>query len=553
MELTKADLEEICAQTSASAPIPVFRDEWEEEFIDTSFQSLEIKVFGLITSIYYLLHFLIMVFGHSDDGAGGSQLWIFFTWLPELASAIFGAVVFFLFTFPCTRKFCKRHYDWVCGCTTIISYLAAITPTVILEVRRSKFQRSGADHITWGIDYSAFPPVRTCNDTDPSRSFEFPSPDSSSIGCNNLIISGNIFSIYILHNLLPRIFRNQLSTAIAVSAATSLILVIALLSVGTLSRDIAVISAVAFQLLTGLGAAYFCDLREKVSREHFAVAKGTKFATEQDRNLLFTLVPRNVVQQLQSHEPEGGEMLGREITCCTVMFCALEPQEELQAAATRLEFGILDDVFSAFDLAVEKYGMFKYQHVRCAPPACRTSTARPCLPSAPALLLSCVPPGLECMAGRGPRAALCPTRQTRLSAPPGSLLCTAICAAAWLFRPALRSAQRSGPHPRPALCPMRLSAPCGSIPRLSLPCPALCPNGLSAQSYNRHARTTEMHAHPARTTGTVAQPARSTTSPLHHWQAVPPARATGKSQAHAIARTTFPAHELPAATGPANT
>jgi hypothetical protein len=367
MELTKADLEEICAQTSASAPVPVFRNEWEEEYIDTSFQSLEIKVFGLISSIYYLLHFLIMVFGHSDDGAGGSQLWIFFTWLPELASSIFGAFVFFLFSIPCTRTVCKRHYDLLCGCTTIISYLAAITPTVILEVRRSKFQRDGAEHITWGIDYSAFPPVRTCNDTDPSRSFEFPSPDSSSIGCNNLIISGNIFSIYILHNLLPRIFRNQLSTAITVSVATSLFLVVALLSVGTLSRDLAVISAVAFQLITGLGAAYFCHIREKVSREHFAVAKGTKFATEQDRNLLYTLVPRNVVQQLQLHEPEGGKMLGREMACCTVMFCALEPQEELQAAATRLEFGILDDVFSAFDLAVEKYGLFKYQHVRCLP------------------------------------------------------------------------------------------------------------------------------------------------------------------------------------------
>lgn len=40
-------------------------------------------------------------------------------------------------------------------------------------------------------------------------------------------------------------------------------------------------------------------------------------------------------------------------------------QAELQAATTGQEFRMLDDVFSAFDSAVEKYGLFKYQHVRC--------------------------------------------------------------------------------------------------------------------------------------------------------------------------------------------
>ena len=42
-------------------------------------------------------------------------------------------------------------------------------------------------------------------------------------------------------------------------------------------------------------------------------------------------------------------------------------QEELQAASTGQEFRMLDEVFSAFDSAVESYGMFKYQHVRWGP------------------------------------------------------------------------------------------------------------------------------------------------------------------------------------------
>ena len=335
MELTTADLEEICAQTSNknSPQIPVFKEEWEEEYEDASFQSLEIKVFALITSLYYSLHFLTFVCGNTNDGAGGTKMWVLYTWLPELISAISGFAVFFLFTVTGLSKLCKRRYEWISAHTIILSYLAAITPMVMLEIRRSRFQRDDMAHIAWGIDYSAFPPRRTCNDTDPLRSLESPTPEASSVGCNSLIVSGNLFSIYILHNLLPRILRNQWPTAVAVALATAVALVAALIAVGTFRHDAAVISAVLFQLLSGLGAAYFCHLRETVSREHFAVAKGTKFATEQDRNLLYTLMPRDVVQALQARTlggeqaaPPPDELLGREVLRCTVMFCALEPQ-----------------------------------------------------------------------------------------------------------------------------------------------------------------------------------------------------------------------------------
>jgi hypothetical protein len=363
MQLSHANILENIDQEPS---VPVFRKEWDEEYLETSFQPLEIKIFCCISSIYYFLHFLIVVCGNSDDGASGNRAWVTITWLPELFAAIFSICVFAFFTLDHTRKICRQIYDPISAFTIIVSYVAAMLPSVLLEVRRAQFQHADVSQITWGIDFSTFPPMRTCNDTDPLRSHQHATTYATSIGCNNLVISGNIFSIYILHVLLPRIFRNSARIAVIVALATSAGLVAALLAVGTLSHDLAVLFAVAFQLLAGLGAAYFCHVRKLISRQQFVVAKGTKFATEQNRNLLYTLIPQNVVQKLSNHK--GAEMLGSEIRECAVMFCSLEPQVELQAASTGQEFNLLDEVFSAFDSAVERHGMFKYQHVRCRPP-----------------------------------------------------------------------------------------------------------------------------------------------------------------------------------------
>jgi hypothetical protein len=320
MQLSHADIYEGPEEPS----VPIFRPAWESEYLETSFQPLEIRIFSFISCIYYLLHFLIVVCSDADDGADGGRVWISLTWLPELYAAVSSAVIFSLSTLPQTHQLCRKAYDTICAYTVLVSYLAAVIPNVLLEVRRAGLQREDAAWISWGIDYSVFPPARTCNDTDPMRSSSLTIAYATSLGCNNLIISGNIFSIYILHVLLPRVFRIGAPTAVAVALAASASLAAALLAVGSLPRDPGACSAIAFQLLVGLGAGYLCHVRKHISRQQFAVAKGTKFATEQNRNLLNTLIPHNVVQRLAGHK--GGEMLGNEIKECTVMFCSLEPQ-----------------------------------------------------------------------------------------------------------------------------------------------------------------------------------------------------------------------------------
>ena len=321
MQLSHADIYE---GSDRDLSVPIFRNEWEEEYLETSFQPLEIKIFSCISAIYYFLHFFIVVLANSDDGAGGNRLWVAMTWLPELFASLSGALIFALFTMHSIHKTCRHFYDPISAYMILVSYLAAVLPSVLLEVRRALFQQPGVTEIKWGLNFSTFPPLRTCNDTNPLQSHEIPVQYATSLGCNNLIISGNILSIYILHVLLPRIFRNGARMAIFVAVTTAIVLSFALLAVGTLPQDPGSISAVVFQLLVGLGAAYFCDVRKKISRQQFSVAKGTKFATEQNRNLLNTLMPQNVVQKLSNHK--GTEMLGNEVKQCTIMFCSLEPQ-----------------------------------------------------------------------------------------------------------------------------------------------------------------------------------------------------------------------------------
>ena len=55
--------------------------------------------------------------------------------------------------------------------------------------------------------------------------------------------------------------------------------------------------------------------------------------------------------------------------CVTPSASARVRQEALRTSFTDAEFDLLNRAFSEFDRAVQRWGMFKYQHVRCAPSA----------------------------------------------------------------------------------------------------------------------------------------------------------------------------------------
>ena len=122
------------------------------------------------------------------------------------------------------------------------------------------------------------------------------------------------------------------------------------------------VSLTVLQAIAGLIATLLCRAHTAAARSAFALAKGMKRAGEQNRNLLYTLVPHNVVQHLATHV-SSGDMPGADIPECTVMFCSLEPHDLLQSSFSNEAFDLINDVFSDFDAAVNRSGMFKYQHV----------------------------------------------------------------------------------------------------------------------------------------------------------------------------------------------
>eukprot|EP00291_Cryptomonas_curvata_P021063 CAMPEP_0172172290 /NCGR_PEP_ID=MMETSP1050-20130122/12361_1 /TAXON_ID=233186 /ORGANISM="Cryptomonas curvata, Strain CCAP979/52" /LENGTH=507 /DNA_ID=CAMNT_0012843807 /DNA_START=379 /DNA_END=1899 /DNA_ORIENTATION=+ len=343
------------------AILPEFQPDWEWEFLETDYQPRPVLATCCVGAVFFSVSFFLGYFGTGVRAAGGTRDWIALTWGPHLLCSLLSAALMRITYLHAAHRLLVRHYNPLCLFLTVFFYLNLVWYNLIREVRRSLFQYSETPQITWHIDFSGPLPVRTCNDSDPVATWQnWPLPGSA-VGCNNLILSGNIFAFYALVNMLPAILRMRPLPALAATLTNTLILVAAVLAVGT--RSWVLLSAVLFQLATGLSAAYMCRVRQRLAREQFAVAKSTTGAARQNRKLLHTLIPKNVLSRLASHDASGGEMLGTTISECTIMFCSLEPQAELQAAFSEELFTFLNAVFCTFDDAVTRFEMFKYQHV----------------------------------------------------------------------------------------------------------------------------------------------------------------------------------------------
>ena len=345
-----------------TVPAVIFRQEWEQEFVKTDHQVRIIVAACCICAVFFPLSFLYGYFKADNSRvAGGDKFWILLTWGPHLICGVLLGAFVVIFTLPSLHKFCVRNYNIVCALFCSIVYINVVWYNFLREIRRSKFQFEGAPQIRWGIEYytnGSFP-IRTCFDTDPVKSWTSWPLLGTALGCNNLILSGNIFCFYAAINFLPAILRMRRNAAVLVTFSNCLVLIFSVLLVG--SRTWVLLTATLFQLVSGLSAAYICSTREVLAREQFAVAKCTAVAAERNRTFLHTLIPPNVLTALAAHK--GEDMLGTTIGHCTILFCSLEPQDQLRASFSQETLALMNEVFSSFDDAVERYRMFKYQHV----------------------------------------------------------------------------------------------------------------------------------------------------------------------------------------------
>jgi hypothetical protein len=90
----------------------------------------------------------------------------------------------------------------------------------------------------------------------------------------------------------------------------------------------------------------------------FVVLKVQKSAASQQRALLHTLIPPNVLENMATATADDG--LCTAIQHVTIMFCSWNFN-----VTTKKDFYFLTCILEALDKAVQVSGMFKYQHVSC--------------------------------------------------------------------------------------------------------------------------------------------------------------------------------------------
>ena len=232
------------------------------------------------------------------------------------------------------------------------------------EIRRSFFQYQAANHIRWRIDYSSTPPVRACHDSNPAKTWLEGDLTLQSLGCNNLVLGGGSVCTYLLATLMPPILDVHPRHALASAALHPAILVAAALAGGTPPGAPALLAAAALVGAAGLASAGLCAARRAGARRLFAESVRIRELAARNRRLLCTFVPRGVLARLEAQPPAAAaDLLGADIEGALVLFCTLEPRAALRAEPPAPLLRVLDLVFSDFDAAVARAGLFKYQHV----------------------------------------------------------------------------------------------------------------------------------------------------------------------------------------------
>jgi hypothetical protein len=285
-----------------------FRPEWEPEFQKAQLRTVEIKCFCSLYAIYCVSHVILRLFSNESGGADGGYYWEVYTWLPEVAAAISCvSTVSLLHSILIGRSM----FEKVASITILISFTSSMLPDLLLEIRRSKFTQGNNSSVeVLTIDYSSFPPIRSCSKGDPQ--LVSGALDTNYVSnCPSMVLSSQLHIFNLILSVLPRLFRIGTSAAIALVLTTAVIFVVALLLVGLLPADWIALSAVAFQIIVGLGCAAACARKRRAERAEFALAKRIEYTTRQTRNLLHTLIPRNVSERLGRHRDSG--MLGAEI------------------------------------------------------------------------------------------------------------------------------------------------------------------------------------------------------------------------------------------------
>ena len=329
-----------------------FRLEWEEQHRRGAFDPTNFRV-GCFVIACIISTDLVLILVEGQDGLQGGELWFHLTWAPLLLCDLEYLVVSILFS-RLNPHFGMRLYNVVAAGSLILLYSAVLAKNAIQETRLVRFGYDEPDVMNNSI-YDQ-PRSDRCNITSytSQHTYIYHHHHGLTFSCINEVLEGSSFSILILCSLLPVLYGLSMVPALVVTIVDSSLL--AAVAIGFGERNwVPLIMSWALQLAVGLFSVGFCRSQCQTKRRQFAITMATTQAAQQNSDLLYRIIPRNVVQTMQKQRGEGsGCMLGESMRHCTVMFCSLQPQHELQKGFSIGTFHFLNDTFSAFDAAVER-------------------------------------------------------------------------------------------------------------------------------------------------------------------------------------------------------
>ena len=315
----------------------------------------------LATSICFSLLCLantckLLLIGTASEG---NFTWAVISSSPLIACGIWNISISAVLFFNLFPEFCKRRLSHISICTLVVTYISIVCCQILLEMQREKFQETGYGYIIWGVEYDGLLPRKICDDTDPVRSWTNTTDVTSvSIGCETKLLSAPVAAICIFIMFSPILLEIYSRSALVVSFINVSIFLIGGLSVGC--SYTAFLPAAALQLSAGFIAFRICEYQGMSSREQDSLSAATLDLWKSSRNILHSLIPANILEKIGTES--SSNMICAEIQHCTIMFCMLEKAAELQDSFTEEVLQLLNSMFCEFDDAVERHGMFKYQH-----------------------------------------------------------------------------------------------------------------------------------------------------------------------------------------------
>ena len=331
----------------------------EQEYLEAVYDSNGIIYICVFLTILRVLDSLKGITAISDDTNGGLY-WRFLTWGPVFASSFVfvGTAITFKSSSVYARRFCLSNYDALCSFVLVAACASMTFPRTIIEIRRSEFQVESRPHIQWKMHYAGIFPVRECKDTNPEQTYQHQLTTVESAGCINALLGAVPLAAFTMYNILPPMLHMRPMAAAITAILNFVIFSCALCATGSNPWHSLPVTLNLF--LMSLFASYHCKTVDQAARQTFAVLKRTKDLADHNSDLLRKFIPEAVLSNLAKLPDDE---IGVNIDKCIIMFCSLEPQQDLRAACSELLFHRLHALFSKLDDAVERRGMFKYQHV----------------------------------------------------------------------------------------------------------------------------------------------------------------------------------------------